>query len=223
MAKTVLVIGAHPDDEVLGAGGTLAKHADKGHNVHVLIVTEGTTAQYDDPSLIEQKREEARRCAEHLGLAEVHFADLPDLKLDTRPHIEVNSVLEEYISKLEPDIVYTHSPHEVNKDHQALYESTLVATRPGTGVSKIYAYETLSSTEWTGGGEDQFTPHRYVNIDGYVDTKIEAFHEYETEVRDYPHPRSEKAIRSRARCRGTEAGFKTAEAFSVVVDRVSEL
>lgn len=223
MTTTVLAIGAHPDDEVLGAGGTLAKHADEGHEVHVLIVTEGTTTQYEDDSIIEQKKRAVQRCADRLGVSKVHFEELPDLKLDTIPHVEVNAVIERLISDLEPEIVYTHSPHEVNNDHRAVYRSTVVATRPDSGVSKIYAYETPSSTEWVGGDNDQFTPDRYVNIEGYVDAKVEAFYEYETEVREYPHPRSEKALRARARCRGTEAGFGAAEAFSTVVERVSDL
>lgn len=223
MTKTVLAIGAHPDDEVLGVGGTLAKHADDGDEVHALILTDGATRQYDDESIVEEKKRAARRCGERLGLEAVHFGDLPDMKLDALPHVEVNAVIEELVADVEPEVVYTHSPHEVNSDHCETYESTLVATRPQTSVSAVYAYETPSSTEWVGGSESRFTADRYVDIDGYLDAKIEAFYEYDTEVREYPHPRSEKALRAKAESRGLEAGFEAAEALTVVTERVTEL
>lgn len=223
MTKTVLAIGAHPDDEVLGVGGTLAKHADRGDEVYVLILTEGVTVQYDDESLIAEKKRAARRCGDRLGVEAVHFGDLPDLKLDTVPHVDVNAVIESAVAKIEPDVVYTHSPHEVNEDHRAVYQSTLVATRPYTGVSAVYAYETLSSTEWVGGDESRHSAERYVDIGGYLDAKVEAFYEYDMEVREFPHPRSERAIRSKAVSRGIEAGFEAAEALAVVTERVTEL
>ena len=223
MTETVLAIGAHPDDEVLGPGGTLAKHADAGDEVHALIVTEGTTTQYDDDSIIEQKQEAARACADRLGLEELHFGDLTDMKLDMTAHVEVNAVIEEVIEAIEPNVVYTHSPHEVNNDHVEVYDSTLVAARPGSGVDRIYTYETPSSTEWVGGDRRQFSSNRYVDISGYVDAKIEAFTEYDTEVREFPHPRSERSIRARATTRGTEAGFEAAEAFSLVTAREEEV
>lgn len=223
MTETVLVVGAHPDDEVLGPGGTLAKHAEAGDEVHALIVTEGTTTQYTDESLIEQKREAARVCADKLGFEDVHFGDLTDMKLDVTAHVEVNAVIEEIVEAVEPDVIYTHSPHEVNNDHVAVYESTLVAARPGSGVDRVYTYETPSSTEWVGGDRRQFSPSRYVDISGYVDTKVEAFTEYDTEIREFPHPRSERAIKSRATTRGVEAGFEAAEAFSVVIAREEEI
>ncbi|UVE49758.1 PIG-L family deacetylase [Haloferax larsenii] len=221
--RTVLVIGAHPDDEVLGAGGTMAKHAAAGDEVHVLIVTEGTTQQYDDDSIIEQKREEARECADTLGIGAVHFGDLPDMRLDDVPHVETNAVIESVVSDHSPDVVYTHSPHEVNLDHKAVYDSTLVATRPATGVERVLAYETPSSTGWTGGATSQFGADVYVDITGYVDTKVEAFNAYESETRQFPHPRSGKSLSARATARGSEAGFAAAEAFSLVYERVSEI
>jgi len=219
----VLVVGAHPDDEVLGAGGTMAKHAAAGDEVHALIVTEGTTEQYGDDSIIEQKREEARTCARTLGVETVHFGNLPDMRLDDVPHVEVNAVIESVVSDISPDIVYTHSPHEVNLDHKAVYESTLVATRPATGVSRVLAYETPSSTGWTGGATAQFGADVYVDITDYVEQKVEAFAAYESEIREFPHPRSGKSLKARSTTRGSETGFAAAEAFSLVYERMSDL
>lgn len=223
MTRSVLAVAAHPDDEVLGAGGTLAKHAAAGHDVSVLVVTEGTTAQYDDEALIEQKRSEARRCADRLGVDGVRFADLPDMRLDTVAHVEVNAVVEDAVAAVEPDVVYTHSPHDVNKDHAAVAESTRVATRPGSGVERVLAYEVPSSTGWAGGDRERFQPTAYVDIGDHLDRKVDAFGAYETERREYPHPRSERAIRALAETRGTEAGFAAAEAFQLVSEYRREL
>ena len=212
---TVLVIGAHPDDEVLGVGGTIAKHSVAGDEVHVLIATEGTTQQYGDENLIKQKRADARSCAETLGVSEVHFGDLPDMRLDDVPHVEVNRVIERLCSKIQPDIVYTHSKREVNRDHIELYDSTLVATRPGGSASTILAYETPSSTDFapktTG-----FDPDLFIDIEQYLETKIEAFGAYEIEERQFPHPRSPKALKAIARSRGAASGVHAAEAFDIL-------
>lgn len=213
--NTILIVGAHPDDEVLGAGGTIAKHADAGDEVHILIVTEGTTHQYGDNGIIEQKREHARSCAATLGASKVHFGELPDMRLDDTPHVEVNSVIENVCSAVEPDIVYTHSQQEVNLDHLAVYDSTLVATRPGSGISTVLAYETPSSTDFAP-TKDGFDPTLYVDIEDYLDTKIQAFAKYETETRKYPHPRSAEALRAIAKSRGAASGCVAAEAFDVL-------
>lgn len=214
--RSVLVVGAHPDDEVLGAGGTIAGHAAAGDAVHVLIVTEGASQQYDNESMIKQKRNEARRCGEMLGVEAVRFGDLPDMRLDEVSHVDVNAVIEDAVSEIDPGVVYTHSNREVNADHRAVHDSTLVATRPGSGVDRVLSYETPSSTDWFAGDESRFDPDTYVDITGWLDTKIEAFLEYESETREYPHPRSERALRARALTRGTEAGFEAAEAFSLI-------
>jgi LmbE family N-acetylglucosaminyl deacetylase len=213
--NTVLVIAAHPDDEVLGVGGTIAKHTDSGDDVHILIVTEGTTHQYDDTELIEEKKRQAELCADTLGASTVHFGDLPDMKLDQIPHVEVNSVIENVCDEITPDVVYTHSQREVNLDHHAVHESTIVATRPGSGVSTVLAYETPSSTDFAT-NIDGFTPTLFTDIEDYLDLKTDAFNCYETEVREYPHPRSSESIRSIAKARGAASGNRAAETFDVL-------
>lgn len=211
--ETVLAVSAHPDDEALGAGGTLAKHAAEGDAVHLLFVTDGASAQYDEPAMVEEREAAARRCADILGADSVHFNGFPNIRLDSIPHIETNAVIEEMISTYEPDVVYTHTPSDVNVDHRSVYESTLVATRPQAGVDRILAYEVPSATEWH---PEPFAPNVYVDVSEYLDAKVEAFLEYDAEVCEYPHPRSERAIRARAHTRGTEAMVGAAEAFSLV-------
>lgn len=220
--QTVLVVGAHPDDEVLGAGGTIAKHADAGHEVYILIVTEGATQQYSDESLVDEKMEEARRCAQHLGVEEVRFGGLPDMRLDDLPHVEINEVIEAVVHDIEPDTVYTHARTDVNRDHDEVYDSTLVATRPGSGVERVLGYEVPSSTDWSA-TEKCFNPSVYVDIGEYLDAKIEAFSKYQTEVRSFPHPRSDHVLRSLAHVRGAGAGYEAAEAFVHVRERQGEL
>lgn len=213
--QTVLVIGAHPDDEVLGLGGTIAKHADAGDEVHVLIVTEGTTQQYDNDDLIAEKKAAARACGDILGVSEIHFGDLPDMRLDDIEHVKINSVIENVCEQIQPDIVYTHSKREVNRDHVEVHDSTLVATRPGSGVSTVMAYETPSSTDFSPGA-DGFEPDFFVDVNEYIDKKISAFQEYGIEEREFPHPRSPKALRSVAMSRGAASGLVAAEAFDVL-------
>jgi len=213
--QTVLVIGAHPDDEVLGAGGAISKHSDSGQEVHVLIVTEGATQQYEDESIIQQKRQEAQNCAEVLGVTDVHFGDLPDMRLDDIEHVTINRIIEDVCDSVKPDIVYTHSRKEVNMDHVAVHDSTLVATRPGSGVSTVLAYETPSSTEYTPRTEG-FNTELFIDISQHIETKIDAFEMYETETRTYPHPRSGRALEALAKTRGTAAGMEAAETFDVL-------
>ncbi|WP_223270937.1 PIG-L deacetylase family protein [Halomicrobium mukohataei] len=212
----MLVIGAHPDDEVLGAGGAMAKHAAAGDEVHVLIVTEGTTQQYgDDEDLIEEKQTDARTCAETLGVSAIHFGGLPDMRLDEVAHVDVNAAIEDACAEIGPDIVYTHSRREVNRDHVEIHDSTLVATRPGTDVSTVLAYETPSSTDFAP-GTDGFDPDLFVDIEEHLETKIEAFGSYEIEKRPFPHPRSPEALEAIARSRGAASGVPAAEAFDVL-------
>jgi len=214
-SDTVLVVGAHPDDEVLGPGGAVAKHAAAGDEVHVLIVTEGTTQQYEDEDLIEQKRADALDCANILGVTDVHFGGLPDMRLDAVGHVEINTVIEDAVSVFDPDIVYTHSRREVNRDHVAVHDSTLVATRPESGVNTLLAYETPSSTDYAPDKEG-FSADLFVDIGEHLEVKVEAFCEYDVERRPFPHPRSPESLRAMARSRGAASSVEAAEAFDVV-------
>lgn len=216
----VLVVAAHPDDEVYGMGGTIAKMAAQGHEVHVLIVTDGCTAQYagrpDLPEIIERKHTEALVANRLLGIKEVRFGTFPDMRLDTVPHVEVNRLIEETVDVIQPEVVYTHFFGDVNLDHQIVYRSTLVAVRPAPGqcVRELYCFRVPSSTEWGPQlGHTAFLPNVMTDIGGFEDVKEQAILAYQTEVRPYPHPRSPRYVRETDRARGLEWGIGSAEAF----------
>lgn len=218
----VLVFAAHPDDEVLGMGGTIALHATAwGHDVRIVCVTDGSSTQYPgDTATRERKNQEARSAAAELGVADYVHLDLPDMRLDTIPHVEVNQVVEAQLLDFRPTVVYTVFP-DLNRDHRALFDSVGVATRPTPGqfVRRVLAYAPASSFEWTPHAIGAFAPNWFVDITGALGRKLAAFEHYETEVRAYPHPRSERALRAQAEFFGTSAGFEYAEPFVLVRSR----
>lgn len=216
----ILVIAAHPDDEVLGMGGTIRKFVSEGKIVDLLIVTDGSSSQYRDSDqlsiIIENKKLETRRCANLLGIREIYYGDLPDMKLDTIPHIEINRAIEDIIEKVKPDTVFTHFWGDVNCDHQNVYKSTLVTVRPlmGQVVKELYCYRVPSSTEWTPNKADtMFMPNYFVDIEQFAEQKYKAFACYSTELRDYPHPRSVQYLRESDKTAGLKVGLLAAEEF----------
>ena len=217
----ILVIAAHPDDEVLGMGGTIAKYASRGDEVAVLIVTDGSTSQYrNDPKLQEimrAKKAETTNCAAVLGVKHVFYGELPDMKLDVTPHIDINRVIENAINDFQPSIVFTHFIGDVNKDHRRVYESTLVACRPVSEqcVKRLFLYSVPSSTEWNvQTATNAFLPNWYEDISGeYAEKKYKAMECYVTEIRDYPHPRSIQYLRTADIAEGNRVGLLAAESF----------
>jgi N-acetylglucosamine malate deacetylase 1 len=214
----VLVVAAHPDDEVLGMGGTIAVHVDRGDVVRVLVVTDGSSTQYPGDSETRlRKEEEALRAAAELGVMDYVHLDLPDMRLDTLAHVELNSVVEEHVADLSPEVVYTPHP-DINLDHRVLFDSVAVATRPvpTQSVRRVLTYAPTSSTEWTPAPRNSFIPNWFVDVTTTLDRKLAAFSHYETERRDYPHPRSERAIRAAAELYGSSCGCEFAEPFVLI-------
>lgn len=219
--EKILVVAAHPDDEVLGLGGTIAKHAAAGAEIAVLIVTDGSSFQYrKSPELskiIEAKRQETANCARVLGVKQVFYGNLPDMKLDVTPHTEINQVIENCVQTFAPSIVFTHFSADVNKDHQRVYESTLVACRPTSEqcVKKLFSYSVPSSTEWNAQtSASAFLPNWYEDISGeYAEIKYRALSCYQTELREYPHPRSVQYLRIADTAEGNRVGLLSAESF----------
>ncbi len=215
----VLVFAAHPDDEVLGMGGTIALHAGTwGDEVRIVCVTDGSSTQYPgDTETRERKSQEARAAATALGVADYVHLDFPDMRLDTIPHVEVNEAVEAQVRDFQPRLVYTVFP-DVNRDHRALFDSVAVATRPTPSqpVRRVVAYAPTSSAEWTPSVLGAFVPNWFVDISETFERKLAAFACYETEARAYPHPRSERALRAHAEFFGASAGFEFAEPFVLV-------
>lgn len=216
--RNVLVVAAHLDDEVLGPGGTLCRHAREGDRVTAYVACCGTNLRYEKEK--EAKlRASAEAVAKTLGLAEVRLGTLPDQGVDALSLVEVITPLEQLLGEIRPEILYTHDPADINRDHRALYEALGVAARPYSApFLRLFAtFETASSTEWgRSAGMPLFDPNRFVDISATLAEKLEAFALYESEVREWPHPRSIEALRARARYWGSVAGFEAAEPFRIV-------
>lgn len=218
--QRILIVVAHPDDEVLGMGGSIARFADEGKEIHLLIVTDGSTSQYkDDPKLkeiMERKRLETEKAAEILGIKSITYGNLPDMSLDITPHTDTNKVIESAIGRIQPDTVFTHFWADVNMDHQCVYESVMVAVRPVASqtIREVYCFNVPSSTEWGPSlPGTSFTPNVFVEIEKYKEKKYDAMRSYATELREYPHPRSIEYLRKNDEMTGLRIGIFAAEPF----------
>ncbi|MBQ7252456.1 MAG: PIG-L family deacetylase [Kiritimatiellae bacterium] len=220
----ILVVAAHPDDEVLGMGGTIAKLAANGAEIKLLIVTDGSSSQYrgnpDLPAIIEAKKEETARCAAILGIREILHGGLPDMRLDITPHVQINQIIESAVESFRPSVVFTHFSGDINADHQRVSHSTLVACRPTASqcVKRLYFYSVPSSTEWNApAATNAFLPNVFFDISGpCADLKYRAFACYGTELRPYPHPRSVQYLQNADAAVGNRVGLPSAEAFMLV-------
>jgi len=207
----ILVIAAHPDDEVLGMGGTIRKLSKNGNKIRLCIVTEGATAQYNDKKMILERKNACMKASKILGISKIDFLGFPDMSLDTIPHLEINRSLEKIIKSFKPNIVYTTPENTLNKDHTLVYESTLVATRSmSTKVKKIFSYEIPGPTKYP------FKPNYYENINKELSFKIKAIKCYKSEIEKFPHPRSIEIINANSMVRAMEAGLPAAEAFEII-------
>ena len=206
----ILIIGAHPDDEVIGMGATIKKLSRK-NKISLCIVSEGATAQYAEKKMIKVRHDACLRSSKLLGISNVKFLDFPDMRLDTIPHLEINKELEEIIEKCKPRVVYTTPFNDLNKDHRLVFDSTLVVTRPySSSVKQLLTYELPGPTK------EPFHPTVYENVEKEFSYKLKAFKMYKSEVMKFPHPRSLEAIESSAIQRGVESKFKKAEAFQLI-------
>jgi len=221
---SVLVVAAHPDDEVLGCGGTMARLADEGHDVHVFILAEGVTsrAQQRDRETRTSELSELRRCTDAanaiLGSASVKVCDLPDNRMDSVDLLDVVKLVEGEIIRHRPQILFTHHGGDVNVDHRVVHDAVVAACRPQPGhpVRQLLFFEIASSTEWRPPGFiGGFLPHCFYDIERYLERKLDALRAYSTEIRPFPHPRSVEAVEHLARWRGATVGCHAAEAFMV--------
>ncbi|KHM52667.1 GlcNAc-PI de-N-acetylase [Anaerovibrio lipolyticus] len=224
MAHKVLVVAAHPDDEVLGCGGTILRHVANGDEVHIMIMAEGLTSRDNQRDVglrqgeLSELHRNAYKVSELLGAKKLTLLDFPDNRMDSVELLDVVKQIEAEVDDFCPDIVYTHHVGDVNVDHMITYKAVVTACRPlpGNTVKELYFFETLSSTEWQIPTADKiFTPQVYVDVEKYMDKKIEALHLYESEMREYPHSRSYEAVEILAKYRGFTVGKHFAEAFEL--------
>lgn len=218
-------MAAHPDDEVLGCGATIAKKAALGYEITLLILGEGATSRYKERDVkqssteIRNLRKNVLASAKILGIKSVEFGELPDNRFDSLDILDITKVVEGVKKKVSPDVIYTHHSADLNRDHQLTFRAVLTAFRPQPHEKNvsIYCFEVASSTEWQMPNSDNiFKPQLFEDVEGYIKTKIMAMEIYKSELRDYPHPRSLEAIKTYAQYRGITIGRKFAEAFEVV-------
>lgn len=222
MKNKILIVAAHPDDEILGCGGTAARLAREKNEVSVAILGEGITsrdrerdlqARRGDLGRLQEQAEQANRI---IGVKDVLFFGLPDNRFDTVPLLDIIKTVEDVKKRIQPDVVYTHFSHDLNVDHRITFQAVLTAVRPVPGecVKEMYSFEILSSTEWN--VPSPFQPDLFIDIRETIGLKLEALRKYENEVKNFPHPRSLEGVESNARCWGMKAGFEYAEAFKVI-------
>ena len=219
MADRALIIAAHPDDEVFGCGGTIAKLTGQGVEVHLAFLADGSAPEgpgnHRSTTHIDQRRSAARgrrHPRRHLG----HFDDLPDNRLDSLPLLDITQRVEALIEQYQPATVFTHHAGDLNIDHQRVHQAVITACRPQRGhpVRTLLCFEVPSSTEWQPPGSGTpFAPNWFVDISATLEQKLAALDAYATELRAWPHPRSRQGVEYLARWRGATIGCETAEAF----------
>ena len=230
----VLVIVAHPDDEVLGMGGTLRKLSVKNHDIKVVFLATGIAARRSDKFRNETKYEinktlikkmeeqikklrlDAKRALKILGIKNIEFFNFPDNEMDMVSNLEITKTIENIIKKFKPDVIYTHTKNDINVDHRAIFNATITATRPNTraNVKKVICFEVPSSSEWNFG--DTFSPNIFVDIKRELSYKKKAIQAYKTELKKFPHPRSANSLDIIAKRWGTVSGFEASEAFELI-------
>ncbi len=218
MSKQILIVVAHPDDEILGVGGTIARHVAEGDVCSVAILADAGSARYDDETM-EAVRACAREAARRLGVSDLRFGGFVDQRLDTLPISQVSDWVSKVLNDVGAQLVYTHHRGDVNRDHRVAYEATLTAARPYSApfVERILCFETPSATEWAGPHvEDAFVPNVFVDVGAHLERKLHAMAAYETELRSAPHPRSLDALRTRAVHWGSFVGAEAVEPFALI-------
>ncbi len=214
----ILVLATHPDDEVLGCGGVIARHVARGDRVEVVIVTRGAPELYS-PEQVNALRQELHAAHSILGVAVAHFLDFPAPKLDQVPQHELADSIAARMREYQPETVYFPHRGDLHSDHRAVFQATLVAARPigEQSVRRLLSYETLSETEWSAPiGEEAFLPNVFIDISDFLEKKKKAMAEYKSQLKEFPHPRSLQSLESLARLRGGTVSLQAAEAFQLI-------
>lgn len=231
MSRRVLIVAAHPDDEVVGAGGVMAWHRKAGDRVFALILGEGLSARFPTREAVlsatglaafEDLRRDMARAHAVLGAEKTFHHEFPDNRFDSIDLLDIVKVIEQVKTEVSPEVVYTNHGGDLNVDHRLTFEAVLTACRPlpGEPVRRILSFEVASSTEWSPPSRQAFMPNVFVELGDLLAVKLEAMACYKSEVREYPHPRSLEAVRRQAELWGVKAGLKAAEAFVLIRERV---
>ncbi len=218
----ILIVVAHPDDEILGVGGTIAKHIIKGDEVYVLILAEGKSSRFKsyndfDPVILENFKHESDLALKTIGVKNYELLNLESNRLDRYDLLDIIKIIEDRISKIRPQVIYTHYYNDLNLDHEIIARAVVTAARPlhGTTVNKILMFETLSSTEYGAGLQRYMVPNYIVDISETLETKVQAFQYYSSESQAQNRPRSATMIRHNAELWGAKFGVRAAEVFYV--------
>lgn len=224
--KTILIVAAHPDDEILGCGGTVARLIRDGYEAYTLILGEGITSRDERRNRnarrkeIEQLKIQIKEASKILGVKKEYVFDFPDNRFDTVPLLDIIKTIENVKKEVNPEIVFTHHFGDLNIDHRITFNAVMTAFRPVTdeSVSEIYSFEIPSSTEWNFQNYSEvFSPNFFSPLgEEHLKAKVDAMKCYKDEVRNYPHPRSLEAIETLAKYRGINCGYKYAEAFQTI-------
>jgi LmbE family N-acetylglucosaminyl deacetylase len=219
MAKTVLVVAAHTDDEALGCGGTIARHVAEGDTVYAVFLADGVTSRPDAAAEeVGQRNTAAAKAHKILGIKKSYMLGFPDNRMDSVPLLDIVQKLENVFNVVQPLVVYTHHSGDLNIDHRITHQAVLTVCRPvpGASVKQIYAFEVLSSTGWNTPTESPFIPNVFVDISGQVNKKMDALREYQMEMREKPHSRSLENVFRLAEFRGNCVGVDAAEGLSLI-------
>ena len=214
--KKILIVVAHPDDEVLGCFGVVAKLIKRGYEAYTLILSGGKTSRGEAEEELEIVKKEAIKANKKIGIREVFIENFPDNMFDSVALLEIVKKIEDIKNKILPDIIFTHYENDLNIDHKTTYKAVITATRPMKNecVKEIYSFEVLSSTEWN--YPLSFSPDLFFDISDTINAKIEAMSCYKSELREFPHPRSLEAIKLNAKYWGMRVGKEYIEAFKAV-------
>lgn len=223
MNKKILVVAAHPDDEIIGVGAAAARHASQGDEVRCIILGEGQTSRFDNreevlTEVLDSLHNDTLKAAKIIGYTKVSFANFPDNRFDQLDLLDIVKYIEKAIEEFKPEIIYTHHVGDLNIDHQMTNKAVLTAARPigSYTVKEIYAFETLSSTEWDFSYKMPFTPNVFVDVTETFENKLQAMKCYKSELCTAPHPRSLEIMEASAKKWGSVIGRQYAEAFMLV-------
>lgn len=221
--EKILIVAAHPDDEILGCGGTIRRFIKDGNECYALILSDGTTSRYERITMqveedIKSRLKESHLASKIIGYKETYFCNFKDNSFDKEDLLSIVKTIEKYIALIKPSIIFTHHYGDLNIDHQIAFKAVQTATRPmiDCSVKELYCFETLSASEWSFIDRDKFAPNYFVNIENTIDDKLLAMQCYKSELREYPHPRSLESLNASAKRWGTVAGCNFAEAFELI-------